>query len=178
MGPSRYHHLSVVFWTVPRLARQPVMPEAIKMRERAGRYCPDSCAEALRRALKSCKSGKAWRHTTICHCCGRGRDLACFFCSSGAPCGTRESLRVISTARLSVSPRLHLPPIDVVVFNDPQGDLILWLASRLDAFSAYPYQTRLPGGAPGGTTGRPEVCPSRSSRTSDRATQISDAHNR
>ena len=90
----------------------------------------------------------------------------------------QESLRVISTARLNVSPRLHLPPIDVVVFNDPQGDLILWLASRLDAFSAYPYQTRLPGGAPGGTTGRPEVCPSRSSRTSDRATQISDAHNR
>ena len=90
----------------------------------------------------------------------------------------RESLRVISTARLNVSPRLHLPPIDVVVFNDPHGDLILWLASRLDAFSAYPYQTRLPGGAPGGTTGRPEVCPSRSSRTSDRATQISRAHNR
>ena len=90
----------------------------------------------------------------------------------------RERLRVISTARLSMSPCLHLPPIYVVVYNDPQGDLILWLASRLDAFSAYPYQTRLPGGAPGGTTGRPEVCPSRSSRTSDRATQISDAHNR
>ena len=91
---------------------------------------------------------------------------------------SRESLRVISTARLNVSPRLHLPPIDVVVFNDPQGDLILWLASRLDAFSAYPYPTRLPGRAPGGTTGVPEVCPTRSSRTSVRATQISNAHNR
>ena len=65
----------------------------------------------------------------------------------------RERLRVISTARLSMSPCLHLPPIYVVVYNDPQGDLILWLASRLDAFSAYPYQTQLPGGAPGGTTG-------------------------
>ena len=52
-------------------------------------------------------------------------------------------------------------------------DLILWLASRLDAFSAYPYPTRIPGGAPGGTTGRPEVGPARSSRTSARATQIS-----
>ena len=40
------------------------------------------------------------------------------------------------------------------------------LASRLDAFSAYPIQTRIPGGAPGGTTGKPEVCPPRSSRTS------------
>ena len=65
----------------------------------------------------------------------------------------RKVFRVISTARLRVSPRFDLPPIDVVVFNDPQGDLILWLASRLDAFSAYPYQTQLPGGAPGGTTG-------------------------
>ena len=77
--------------------------------------------------------------------------LCVFFHSSGFL--PQESPRVISTARLNVSPRLHLPPIDVVVFNDPQGDLILRLASRLDAFSAYPYQTRLPGGAPGGTTG-------------------------
>ena len=100
------------------------------------------------------------------------------FFHGGKNAASKESLRVISTARLSMSPCLHLPPIDVVVFNDPQGDLILWLASRLDAFSAYPYQTRLPGGAPGGTTGRPEVCPSRSSRTSDRAAQISCAHNR
>ena len=51
-------------------------------------------------------------------------------------------------------------------------------ASRLDAFSAYPYQTRLPGRAPGGTTGSPEVCPARSSRTSAGSPQISNAHNR
>ena len=31
----------------------------------------------------------------------------------------QESPRVISTARLRTSPPLHLPPIDVVVFNDP-----------------------------------------------------------
>ena len=89
-----------------------------------------------------------------------------------------ESFRVISTARLNASPRLHLRPIDVVVFNDPHGDLILRLASRLDAFSAYPYPTRIPGGAPGGTTGTPEVGPPRSSRTSGGAAQISRAHNR
>ena len=59
-----------------------------------------------------------------------------------------------------------------------KGVLILRRASRLDAFSAYPIQTRIPGGAPGGTTGRPEVCPSRSSRTSDRTTQNSNAHDR
>ncbi len=92
--------------------------------------------------------------------------------------GGTESFRVISTARLRTLPPLHLPPIYVVVCNDPHGDLILRLASRLDAFSAYPYPTRLPGSAPGGTTGAPEVGPTRSSRTGVRATQISSAHNR
>ena len=59
-----------------------------------------------------------------------------------------------------------------------KGTLISWLASHLDAFSAYPIQTQIPGGAPGGTTGKPEVCPTRSSRTSVRATQDSNAHDR
>ena len=90
----------------------------------------------------------------------------------------KKSFRVISTARVRTSPPVRLPPIYVVVCNDPQGDLILWLASCLDAFSTYPYPTRLPGRAPGGTTGVPEVGPTRSSRTSVRATQISNAHNR
>ncbi len=58
------------------------------------------------------------------------------------------------------------------------GNLILGRASCLDAFSTYPDQTRIPGGAPGGTTGKPEVCPARSSRTSAGASQISYAHNR
>ena len=64
------------------------------------------------------------------------------------------------------SPSLHLRPINVLVWNGPQGVLISRTASHLDAFSAYPGQTRIPGGAPGGTTGIPEVCPTRSSRTS------------
>ena len=58
------------------------------------------------------------------------------------------------------------------------GNLILRPASHLDAFSAYPIPTWIPGGAPGGTTGRPEVSPTRSSRTSVRAAQISCAHDR
>ena len=59
-----------------------------------------------------------------------------------------------------------------------QGGLISGPASRLDAFSAYPIRTRLPGCAPGGTTGTPLVRPTRSSRTKVSAPQASNARNR
>ena len=58
------------------------------------------------------------------------------------------------------------------------GNLILWGASRLDAFSVYPVRTWLPGRAIGMTTGAPEVRPSRSSRTKDSSVQISYARDR
>ena len=55
-------------------------------------------------------------------------------------------------------------------------NLILGWASCLYAFSAYPFQTQLPSNAFDKTTGRPEVCPLRSSRTRSRFLQISYAH--
>ena len=55
------------------------------------------------------------------------------------------------------------------------GYLILRGASRLDAFSVYPFPTWLPGHAPGGTTGAPVVSPTRSSRTKVSSPQISCA---
>ena len=58
------------------------------------------------------------------------------------------------------------------------GDLILGRASRLYAFSGYHNRTSLPSRAIGMTTGTQEVRPSRSSRTKDRPSQISCAHNR
>ena len=58
------------------------------------------------------------------------------------------------------------------------GNLILWGASRLDAFSVYPVRTWLPSHAVGTTTGAPLVRPSRSSRTKDSSTQISSAYDR
>ena len=63
----------------------------------------------------------------------------------------RVRARAISTARLSASPRLHLPPIDQVVYLGPyrKGELISGTASRLDAFSGYPRRTWLPGRAVG-----------------------------
>src|SRR5450631_1416749 len=55
------------------------------------------------------------------------------------------SPRPISTGRLNTSPCVHLRPINLVVYQgpypvNPVGDLILRQASRLDAFSAYPFR--------------------------------------
>jgi hypothetical protein len=96
-----------------------------------------------------------------------------------------QAERPISTGKLNALLRLHPPPIKVVVFDRPSdpsacasglGDLILGWASRLDAFSGYPFRTSLPSYAPGGTARSQEVRPSRSSRTRDGSPQVSCAH--
>ena len=71
-----------------------------------------------------------------------------------------QASRGISTGQLNTSPCLHLLPINLVVYQAPlgdcsQGDLISGWVSRLDAFSAYPFRTWLPGAATGVTTGTP-----------------------
>eukprot|EP00657_Telonema_sp_P-1_P006904 TRINITY_DN263_c0_g1_i3.p2 TRINITY_DN263_c0_g1~~TRINITY_DN263_c0_g1_i3.p2 ORF type:complete len:101 (+),score=22.31 TRINITY_DN263_c0_g1_i3:87-389(+) len=58
------------------------------------------------------------------------------------------------------------------------GGLISGPVSHLDAFSAYPLPTWLPGRAPGGTAGSPAVGPPRSSRTKGSPPQSSYAHHR
>ena len=57
-----------------------------------------------------------------------------------------QASRPISTGQLNVSLRLHLRPINLLVLEEPlgtkvQGDLILGEASRLYAFSGYPFRT-------------------------------------
>jgi hypothetical protein len=103
--------------------------------------------------------------------------------SLGPDCG--QAARPISTGKLSRSPRLHSRPINLVVSEGSlvrpegrRGYLISREASRLYAFSAYPFRTWLPSDAPGGTAGTPEVRPSRSSRTKDGSSQVSCAHTR
>lgn len=46
--------------------------------------------------------------------------------------------RAISTGKLHALPHFHTRPINVVVFHDSQGILVLRWVSRLDAFSGYP----------------------------------------
>ena len=94
-----------------------------------------------------------------------------------------SSCSAVRTGRLKRSPALHFRPIDLVVFQEPvqhkaAGNLILEMASRLDAFSAYPIPTWLPGDAPSGTAGTPEVGPPQSSRTRGDPPQVSYAHGR
>ena len=88
--------------------------------------------------------------------------------------------RPISTPQLSALLHLHPEPINLVVFQGSyffrMGYLILRGASRLDAFSVYPFPTWLLCYALGKTTDSPEVSPSRSSRTKDSSSQISCAH--
>ena len=55
--------------------------------------------------------------------------------------GSNQAYRAISTGQLNALLRLHLRPIDVVVFHGPQGYLVLRGASRLDAFSGYPVRS-------------------------------------
>src|SRR6266498_3629229 len=73
-----------------------------------------------------------------------------------------QAERAISIGQLNVLLRLHIRPINVVVFHGPSkafalGDLILRKVSRLYAFSAYPDRTSLPCYATGVTTGSQEV---------------------
>ena len=56
------------------------------------------------------------------------------------------SPRPISTGQLHVLPHFHFRPINPLIWRgpyqvDPVGDLILKRASRLDAFSGYPFRT-------------------------------------
>ena len=66
--------------------------------------------------------------------------------------------------------------LQVVLLTYVMGYLILRLVSRLDAFSVYLIRTSLSCHAAGATTGAQSVRSSRSSRTRDKASQISYAH--
>jgi len=100
-------------------------------------------------------------------------SIAASTCSKSRP-------RAISTGPLNALLRLHVPPIDVVVYHGPyslegMGGLISRWASRLDAFSGYPIQAWLISNALGRTTDTPEARSSRSSRTRDESSQTSNA---
>ena len=67
--------------------------------------------------------------------------LVGFFLISLVVTGSNQAYRAISTGQLNALLRLHLRPIDVMVYHGSQGDLVLRGASRLDAFSGYPVRS-------------------------------------
>ena len=71
----------------------------------------------------------------------KSRSVVYAFVSSLVVTGSNQAYRAISTGQLSALLRLHLRPIDVVVYHGPLGYLVLRGASRLDAFSGYPVRT-------------------------------------
>ena len=96
------------------------------------------------------------------------------------PWSLKSSPRPISTAKLHALLRFHRRPINPVVYRGPYlflvGTLFLRGASRLDAFSVYPFRTSLPCYAVGTTTVAPVVRPLRSSRTRSSSSHDSYAH--
>ena len=53
---------------------------------------------------------------------------------------SNQADRTISTGKLRALLHFHIRPINVVVFHDSQGILVLRSVSRLDAFSGYPFR--------------------------------------
>ena len=173
MGPSRYDHLIFTFFSPDRASCMCGGCDELKRPSGERFNAQEKPAAILTSRHRTSRARLHSMHLIFSH-----PSRACRRQTPARKTSAQERFRVISTARLRTLPPVHLPPINVVVSNDPKGDLILRLASCLDAFSTYPYPTRLPGRAPGGTTGWPEVGPTRSSRTSVRSPQISSAHNR
>ena len=78
--------------------------------------------------------GRCPSHVRLCF-------VYAFVHRSLASTGSNQAYRAISTSQLNVLLRLHLWPIDEVVYLGSQGYLVLKGASRLDAFSGYPVRS-------------------------------------
>ena len=102
------------------------------------------------------------------------------FPENHSSCDSWSSPHPISNSQLHALLHFHLCPIYLVVFKGVyffrMGYLILRGASRLDAFSVYPFRAWLLGRRLGSLTDAPAARPSRSSRTKDSSSQISYAH--
>ena len=110
MGPSRYNHL-IAFQPGRRVERAAavLMKKRNHRGERSARKpslaTPPTTEPYSHRA-------SPYQHALYLSAATDARD-----CARGA---LQENFRVISTARLRTLPPVHLPPINVVVFNDPK----------------------------------------------------------
>ena len=94
------------------------------------------------------RNGNRWTLTAIDTDCVDERELSKLNNETRFDINLNLGLspRPISTRKLNVSLRLHIEPINLVVYKGSyllkaMGYLILGTASRLDAFSVYPIRT-------------------------------------
>ena len=89
----------------------------------------------------------------------------------------RPLVRVSYTHCCAYTPRLsNWWSPSGLTWSTPVGNLVLRLASHLDAFSGYPYRRSLLSYAAGATTDTRALRPPRSSRTRGNPSQIPNAH--
>ena len=138
----------------------------LNFRVRNGNGC-DPSAMATERSIVTTQQPR--RRAAAAH---TARLLEHFIASTNVSERRNPSPRPISTGQLNTLLCLHFRPINVVICHgpyqvDPVGGLISKKASRLDAFSGYPFRRSPTSHALGRTTGTRELRPSRSSRTRD-----------
>ena len=115
MDPSCYHHLDVLIGSAG--ASRPVRPALSRVARRGQGSTTDGSGRAAKAGSRQAP--------------GLGTRMPLSSLQAGIPSGCRlwrrcifsHYYRAISTARLSVSPRLHLRPIDVVVYDGPYGEI-------------------------------------------------------
>ena len=115
MDPSCYHHLDVLIGSAG--ASRPVRPALSRAARRGQGSTTDGSGRAAKAGLPRAR--------------GLGTRVPLYNLQASIPSGCRlwrrcifsHYFRAISTARLSVSPRLHLRPIDVVVYDGPYGEI-------------------------------------------------------
>jgi hypothetical protein len=92
-------------------------------------------------------------------------------------CNQALDLLVSSSSRITAfTPMTYHLVVLQGSYSLSRWESFLRLASRLDAFSVYPFHTSLPCYAVGTTTVAPVVCPFRSSRTRNSSSHDSSAH--
>ena len=137
-------------------------------RQRRGRICSIRPRRVARlifwRKCLLCREGWVCKHLSVDHT----TELECWNFRRHSVGVVK--LSTVSTGNLKRSLAVQLRPINRVVYpgslvRKGRGILVLAKASRLDAFSVYPFRTWLPGRAASATTRTPGVRPSQSSRT-------------
>ena len=112
MGRGGSPTLSIALISVPFIYYIHIVRKRIySLQHNSSKQPPCSNSQKRSRTLDVCSRGQPHRITFL-----RGK----------------KSLRAISTARLNMLPCLHLQPINVVVYNDPQGksNLVVGFALR------------------------------------------------